>query len=30
MVAALKADPAFQADFAVAARELDEARRAGR
>jgi len=25
-----KADPAFQADFAVAARELDEARRAGR
>lgn len=30
LVAALKADPAFQADFAVAARELAQARRAGR
>ena len=30
LVARLKADPAFQADFAVAARELAQARRAGR
>lgn len=30
LVAALKADPDFQADFAVASRELAQARRAGR